>query len=63
MAKLSPIESVFDTTEDAAAYDTWFRARVQAALDSPHPKLPHDQVRAEMRALIEAKTRAASLGD
>lgn len=39
----------------AAAYDEWLRSKVQAALDDPRPSIPHDQVMAEMRALIERK--------
>jgi hypothetical protein len=63
MAKLSPIESEFATTEEAEAYDLWFRAKVQEALDEPGPGIPHDVVMAEMRALIESKKRdAADLG-
>lgn len=60
MAKLSPIESEFATTEEAEAYDVWFRAKVQAALDDPSPGIPHDQVMAEMRALIASKRRNAA---
>lgn len=60
MAKLSPIESEFASTEEAEAYDVWFRAKVQAALDDPGPFIPHDEVMAEMRALIESKKRNAS---
>lgn len=59
MAKLSPIESEFASTEEAEAYDVWFRAKVQAALDSDEPDIPHEQVVAEMRALIESKRRRA----
>lgn len=63
MAKLSPIESEFATTEEAEAYDVWFRAKVQEALDDPGPGIPHDVVMAQMRALIESKKRdAADLG-
>ena len=60
MAKLSPIESEFATTEEAEAYDVWFRAKVQAALDDLSPGIPHDEVMAEMRALIESKRRNAT---
>ncbi|MEG3122845.1 type II toxin-antitoxin system RelB family antitoxin [Sphingomonas sp. GB1N7] len=60
MAKLSPIESEFASTEEAEAYDVWFRAKVQSALDDPGPFIPHDEVMAEMRALIESKKRNAS---
>ncbi|POA76121.1 antitoxin [Pseudomonas sp. DP16D-R1] len=54
-AELSPIVSEFETEEQAASYDRWFRAKVQASLDDPRPRIPHDQVMAEMRALIESK--------
>ncbi|USX21958.1 stability determinant [Oxalobacteraceae bacterium OTU3REALA1] len=54
---LPPIESEFATAEEAAAYDRWFREQVQAALDDPCPSIPHDQVMAEMRALIASKRR------
>ncbi|MBX9814833.1 MAG: stability determinant [Proteobacteria bacterium SG_bin5] len=60
MAKLSPIESEFETTEEAEAYDAWFRAKVQAALESNGPDIPHDQVVAEIKALIDSKRRDAT---
>lgn len=55
MAALSPIESEFASTEEAEAYDVWFRAKVQEALDDPGPGIPHDQVMAEMQAIIDAR--------
>ncbi|AUH66710.1 type II toxin-antitoxin system RelB/DinJ family antitoxin [Paracoccus sp. M683] len=45
-------------TTDPAAYDTWFRAKVQEALADPRPATPHDQVMQEARALIDGKRRA-----
>ncbi len=53
MAKLDPIVSEFETTQDAEAYDAWFRAKVQASLDNPGPGIPHDEVMARMRAIIK----------
>lgn len=58
-AVLSPIESEFSTAEEAAAYDRWFRAQVQEAIDDPRPSIPHDQVMARMRAIIEEKRKTA----
>ena len=55
MNKLSPIVSEFETEEDAAAYDRWFRERVEASLADPRPGIPHDQVMAEMRQIIESR--------
>lgn len=59
MAKLSPIESEFATTEEAEAYDVWFRRKVERSLADPRPALPHDQVMAEMRALIDSRRKKA----
>ena len=41
-------------THEAAAYDKWFRQRVQAALDDPRPSVPDDQARREFAAKREA---------
>lgn len=55
---LSPIVSEFETQEQADSYDRWFRARVQASLADPRPSIPHDEVMAEMEAIItEAEKR------
>jgi len=53
MTKFTPIESEFATSEDEAAYDAWFRAKVEKALASTEPGIPHDQVMAEMQAIID----------
>lgn len=54
---LSPIESEFSTTEEALAYEGWFRAKVQKSLDDSRPNIPHDQVMAEMRQLLEDRRK------
>ncbi|WP_425129871.1 stability determinant [Burkholderia vietnamiensis] len=54
---LSPIESEFATVEEAEAYDRWFRAKVQASLADTRPTIPHDQVMADMEAIIQAAER------
>jgi hypothetical protein len=61
-AHLSPIVSEFETEEQAASHDRWFRAKVQAALDDPRPGIPHDQVMAQMQALIESKRKERDAG-
>ena len=53
MTKLSPIVSEFETEEAAAAYDRWFRARVEASLADPRPGVPHDEARARIRKRLE----------
>ena len=55
---LSPIVSAFEIEEQAASYDRWVRAKVQASIDDPRPNIPHEQVMAEMRALIESRRKA-----
>ncbi len=60
MANLSPIESEFATTEDAEAYDRWFRAKVKAAMESQRTKVSHDEAMAQVRELIANKQRTAS---
>ena len=58
MGKLDPIISEFETEEDAAAYDIWFRAQVEAGLKDDAPTIPHDEVMAGVRAIIEGRRRA-----
>jgi hypothetical protein len=52
MSTLSPIESEFATTEEAEAYDRWFRAKVRASLADKRPSLSHDTAMSEMDAII-----------
>jgi len=54
---ISPIVSEFETQEQAESYDRWFRAKVQASLDSPGTAVPHDEVMARMDAIIEEAER------
>jgi hypothetical protein len=49
---LDPIIGGFDTAQEAASYDAWFRAKVQQAIDSKAPRIEHDDLVAEMDALI-----------
>ena len=39
---------------EAAAYDTWFRAQVQASIDDPRPGIAHEVVEAHFAAKREA---------
>ena len=57
---LDPIISEFETQEQADSYDRWFRERVRASLDDPRPGIPHDDVMAEMRELLDTKRRHAA---
>ena len=47
-------------TADPDAYDAWFRAKVQEALDDQRPSTPQTKVMQEAQALIDGKRRAGS---
>jgi hypothetical protein len=51
----TPAQEGFATAEEADAYDRWYRAKVQKSLDDPRPGIPHEEVMAEVTAIIEAK--------
>lgn len=55
--QLSPIVSEFETEEQAASYDRWFRAKVASSLAKPGPGTPHDEVMARMEGIIEEAER------
>jgi hypothetical protein len=60
MNRYSPIVSEFESAEAEAAYDAWYRKKVQEALDDPRPSVPHDEAMARVQATLEkAKARAA----
>ncbi len=54
---ISTIVSDFESEEQAASYDRWFRAEVQASIDDPRPNISHEQVKAEIRLLMEEMER------
>jgi len=41
--------------EDPVEYDAWFRAKVEKAMTSTKPGIPHDVVMAKMQAIIDRK--------
>ncbi len=47
-------------TANSEAYDAWFYAKVQEALNDPRPTMPHSKVMREAQALIDGKRRARS---
>jgi DNA-damage-inducible protein J len=50
----------FPLATDPAAYDAWFRAKVQQALDDPRPAIPHDEVEAHFAERRRAALRKAA---
>lgn len=53
-AVISHIISEFETEEQAASYDRWFREKVATARADTRPGVPHDQAMARVRARLEA---------
>jgi hypothetical protein len=52
MVKYSPIESEFASSEEEEAYDAWFRAKVERALQSTGPFIPHEEVMRQAHEII-----------
>jgi hypothetical protein len=52
---LSPIVSEFESEEQEASYDLWFRAKVAEALRSKKPLLPHDAAMTKVQAALEER--------
>lgn len=55
MNEYSPIVSEFGSEEEEQAYLRWLEAKVAASRADPRPSIPHDQVMAELHAIIESK--------
>ncbi|QWA13769.1 stability determinant [Sodalis ligni] len=51
--KQSPIVSEFETQEQAGRYECWFRAKVNTSMNAAIPNVPHNEVMAGARKVIE----------
>ncbi len=58
-AILSPIASEFTTQAQAVSHDQWFRAKVEQSLADNAPCVAHDEVMADVEAIIKAQEQAA----
>jgi len=56
-AQLDPLFYDIDATEEDASYDRWFRAKVQEALDSKKPRIPHDEAMARVAAKVALRRK------
>ena len=56
MNEYSPIVSEFGSEEEEQAYLRWLEAKVAKARADTRPRIPHDQVMAELDEIIAAKT-------
>ena len=57
--KTDPLTYEFSSEQEAAEYDACFRAKVEEALNSKAPPIPHDEVAARMRAKLAEMTKNA----
>jgi len=57
-AVLDPLISEFATEQDAENYDRWFRAKVREAIESPHPRIPHDEATASVERMVAERRKA-----
>ena len=55
---LSPIVSEFETEEQEASYDQWFRVKVDEALNSEKPRLPHDAAMVKVQAMLDERRKS-----
>ena len=54
----SPIVSEFEAAGQEASYNQWFHAKVEEALRSDKPRLPHDAAMAKVQAMLEKRRNA-----
>lgn len=54
--------SEFESDEQAARYDRWFRAKVQASRDDSRPGIPHGEAMAHIRRKLAAERAAKETG-
>jgi hypothetical protein len=57
MNENSSVKSDFATPEEAAAYDAWFRAKVEASLADDRPTVSHEEAMRRARAVIDRHRR------
>ncbi len=53
---------VLDSTEQTESYDRWYRAKVESAINSEQPRIPHEQVMTEMQTRLAAKKKMRKMG-
>ena len=61
-AVLSPMVSEFETQEQEASYTQWLRDKYAANLADTRPNIPHDEVMAKARALLDQKKTDSAAG-
>lgn len=57
---LTPIISKFETKEHEVSYNQWFRTKIEEALHSEKPRVPHDTAMTKVQAMIEERRKIES---
>ncbi len=55
LQEYDPLVSDFESKEHEESYTAWLRTKIQQSISDPRPRIPHDVVMAEMRALLDGK--------
>ena len=63
MTKYTPIESEFGDEAEADAHDAWVRLKVERALASTKPRIPHDEAMAWIEDRMKKRDAATRLDD
>ncbi|RJF54490.1 hypothetical protein D4100_18570 [Serratia inhibens] len=50
-------QPIAEVAEQGESYDRWFRAKIEAAINSEKPRVPHEQVMNEMQIRLAAKKK------
>jgi len=50
---IDPLDSGFETEEQETGYNAWLIAKLTRSMADPRPRIAHDEVMAEMDALID----------
>ena len=61
-AVLSPMVSEFETQEQETSYTQWLREKYAANLADTRQNIPHDEVMAKARALLDQKKPVRAAG-
>jgi len=59
---LSPMLSEFETQEQEDSYTMWLQQKYAASVADTRPNVPHDEVMAKARALLDQKKAERAAG-
>lgn len=53
---------VLGSAEQTESYDRWYRGKIEAAINSEQPRIPHEQVMTELQTRLAAKKKLRKMG-